>query len=277
MKIYKYRKFNENTLKLLINNSIHFSRPIDFNDPFDSRILYEEKNNINDLTKFYNNSYKQGLISENNIKSWINLSSKIKKLKNRAKFEKDICAEKNKFYQINLLISCFASISNCIQMWSHYAENHTGICIGFSTLNFENNEWILLEDNKIKSFKIINKLNAIPVYPVNYSSKCPNPINENTKDIIDQCIKFILTKENKWNYENELRSIINNNNINNPIKFNKNSLCEIYLGLKMSKEIQKVIINLIEKYYLINNIDVNLFKMKMSDKDYYLHPEIIKL
>ena len=35
--LYKFRPDNENTLKLLREQRLHFSHPFDFNDPFDCR------------------------------------------------------------------------------------------------------------------------------------------------------------------------------------------------------------------------------------------------
>jgi hypothetical protein len=38
--IYKYRKFGENTDKMVRNNTLYFSNPLNYNDPFDTIINF---------------------------------------------------------------------------------------------------------------------------------------------------------------------------------------------------------------------------------------------
>ncbi len=95
----------------LKENSLYFSRPKDFNDPFDS------------VANFSQNSIK-------NIFSDIDTKGVFDKVDNPKKISLEFC---------NILktiqgICCFSATYNNHLLWSHYASSHTGICLKFDIL-----------------------------------------------------------------------------------------------------------------------------------------------
>ena len=105
--LYKYRKVDENTLSIFINDEVHFSSVESFNDPFDGQL-----NLFDGLRAFLENSEELELPDD---------YSKTKK----------ICDDANKELANTGMFS-LSTINNQIIMWSHYSDHHKGICIGFS-------------------------------------------------------------------------------------------------------------------------------------------------
>lgn len=75
---------------------------------------------------------------------------------------------------------CLTPDPACTLMWSHYAENHSGICLEFSTD-------IPMFGNAMK---------------VNYSMNCPLWLQNLTEKI---GLEMVLTKAKSWEYEREFR------------------------------------------------------------------------
>jgi hypothetical protein len=49
-----------------------------------------------------------------------------------------------------ILITCFSEVNYNILMWSHYANNHKGICLKFKTTQLGNTVGLLFDDKNLK-------------------------------------------------------------------------------------------------------------------------------
>ena len=156
MMIYKYRNLNDHTREMIKNNTLYFSNPLKYNDPFDTII----------------NFYFEG--------DYDLLCHKFMELgvKNYEKFAEKLCRHndfteiyKNNPDLLNLSLSCFSEECDNILLWSHYANEHKGICLEYKTV--VNDEYIcLLLDN------INMKINyPVPMLKVNYVEKQLEKIN----------------------------------------------------------------------------------------------------
>lgn len=125
--IYKYVSY-DTVVKIIEDLTIKFSSPNSFNDPFEFTLdlldtrwtkadLKTFLDNRNDLTKFQ----KKQLFNDN-----LNQLSNLKKLT-------DDLLTKDKE---NIGISCFSLSFEKTLMWSHYADKHGGICLGFRLPSF---------------------------------------------------------------------------------------------------------------------------------------------
>jgi hypothetical protein len=125
-------------------------------------------------------------------------------------------------------VSCFSEQNNNILMWSHYANNHKGICLKFDVLK---DTAFFFAADRSKPTVAIGKV----IYsPKNYSYLNANDII-NQKQIL-QVIPF--TKYEDWRYEKEVRIISLSPGL---IKYNDDALVEIIFGCKCDhKEIQSI-------------------------------------
>jgi hypothetical protein len=100
-------------------------------------------------------------------------------------------------------LTCFTEDGNNPLMWSHYASNHTGVCLKFDTDK---------DENLKKS-----------LFPVEYKNEL---INANSLEDLRKCL---LTKLETWKIEKEWRIIAENERFD----FKQEALVEILFGLKV--------------------------------------------
>lgn len=96
-------------------------------------------------------------------------------------------------------VICFCENNNNMLMWSHYADSHKGICVGYDFSKFDN----LFKSKEIKLKRLQN---------VNYTHTNNIDINvlnnPNDSDFWAELNKLFYTKSTDWAYENEWRVIL---------------------------------------------------------------------
>jgi hypothetical protein len=235
--LYKYRSwFDNNHKKSLTKNELYFAAPNDLNDPFDTKIPMNFSN-INTLEKVNRlfeimfektpPEFKSGINKEaartKFINDYSNGSKTLQRDYNRVEFER--------FNYHHGVMSFSLRIDN-ILMWSHYANNHRGFCLGFHRGSIE---------------KAQIGISGV----VQYRTKFPNidPLNTNETEKI---IHRIFFKAKGWKYEAEYRIA----NIEFPNELNTTSrkfnyedrfLKEIVLGLKIPEPHKQTLIKIARK------------------------------
>ena len=106
-------------------------------------------------------------------------------------------------------------------LWSHYANNHEGFCVGLKE------EW-LRESEKFGTGGLVN-------YQINYPK-----IDPTDEDMMTNMFVETHTKSKEWEYEGEFRltkifypSVPSK--AERKVKYDKEALAEIYFGLNMSQ------------------------------------------
>lgn len=232
-KVFKYRDVKDKyTIKMLTDCELHFNNPNKFNDPFDSFIEFDftgspEEWKEHCLSKGHSleNANRIAKViegGESTIKNWF--SSKL-------------------FHETSstTLVTCFSTKPDNILLWSHYAKDHTGICIGFKIYQVQTAIFILLKPTDLNKFHNDIPAGAIPLVKVKYSAEMPQSYNPR---ICDQTrtVEFVKTKSEDWAYEDEYRALIASNMvINNPVHFDPTHITDIIFGINTDEaDIQKV-------------------------------------
>ena len=201
--IYKYTGF-EAAESILSNCALKFTNPKIFNDPFDC-----------DVSGLYFNL--NGTIDPKVQKEILQLKKDFfpAVLDNKllAKMYEEVIVEKLS----KTVITCFSTEQKNHLLWSHYAQNHTGICLGF------NNE-IALRDKFIDL-----TLGMEGTVSYGYDEK----VNF-VEDKLRGYYKLYLTKLKPWEYEKEYRLIALQDE--GLYHFKKEFLCEVIFGLRVPKE-----------------------------------------
>lgn len=231
--LYKYRNWTDSHHKdLLIKNELFLSPPSLLNDPFDCRIHenYSEFLKTKEQKEsFIKESLERNLeyFKENNIS--IDKGRKIltERLNNMIKFQVRSEVISNEIDDKSIGIACLSENWNSILMWSHYADNHKGFCIGFDE------KWIRFcqKFGKVKRVKYSNS------YPE------PNTLNNN-KLTYEQ--KY-FHKSIDWQYEEEIRlmNIYNGNEKANRIEILENKhIKEIIIGLNTPEKHKREMISI---------------------------------
>lgn len=186
--LYNYQRFDAGRLeRLLASNSIYLSDIKGFNDPWDCRPCY-------DLTQLDDSAfYRRQVEFFERVDRKINTHlSDAEHRERAARLQKDRAFLEHCIYQMSGMetaiqkqfrVYCLTTKPADTLMWSHYAQNHTGICLEFGCAN----------DVLSSALKVV------------YCDTYPQ------LDLADDDSQMILlpliTKARAWEYEDEYRLI----------------------------------------------------------------------
>ncbi|WP_320054768.1 DUF2971 domain-containing protein [uncultured Acetobacteroides sp.] len=233
--VYSYREVNLFMLQDIINKEITVVSPKLVNDPFDCPIYsnlksFETNDTIRDIANEMRKVYRYI-----KIRSFVS-NKKINKtnMPNSNKSDTTAPEKENRIFL----------------MWSHYAKDHTGICIKYKI-----DAQFLEKDEKQKIASIM--------YDVEYNKPSLNP-----SDVISTFEQAFATKNQCWEYENEVRLIHYDPNCNADFKSlplgEHASIEAVYFGLRCSPRDIKTIREILKEevaYYQMKEDDEDIFKL----------------
>ena len=225
-RLYLFRSCSEYTIKDLINNRLTLARPNRLNDPFDCLIFpwrerldanCEEKTHVKPLADSYDYFRIRSFVLGNNKRS----------------FKKDC-------------------VSNQL-MWSHYADEHRGICI-----LYDFSEQLIQNTDTCRNYFM----------KVDYANK-KDKLNLDEKSISVQ--KGFATKSSNWKYENEVRLISYDCSTESDFAYanldSDSKIKAIFFGLRCSEDdmntIRKIAGNEIE-YYKMEADCHNIYQLSVK-------------
>ncbi|MBX7046185.1 MAG: DUF2971 domain-containing protein [Ignavibacteria bacterium] len=234
-KFFKYCALNTFTSDAILNNYIVFNSPLNFNDPFDCQLYINcdnsskkpfniVKDSIENSFQKDNIEFKDFLINKLNL-SYENFSRLyfLKIIHNLIK---------------NLRISCFSEINNDTQMWAHYANKHTGMCIEF---DFTGEKTSALQHFSQVIYK------DLPIMEL------PEDIQSEESTVIDVMNKLILTKSKEWEHEKEWRIVLTKDLLStiddskSKLIFDSRIISSIYFGCNVNLTERNLLIEKLHK------------------------------
>lgn len=199
-KTYKYldlsKSYNRDCLK---DDYVYFSDPMKLNDPFDKPLPVAYYLLRKDIDVF-KNYFSAHLKSECNFMTEIEIEEEVLRDQQNCWANDDNIEFFDNFHliqssiqdrmatEIGVFSTCFENDNICL--WSHYANNHTGICLGIST------------------FKLLRQHSPqVGVFPIKYG---PHPIiipfDESNVTLANENFESIMaTKALCWENEREYR------------------------------------------------------------------------
>lgn len=236
--VYKYRNWTDKYHKdVLYENQLFLPSPKDFNDPFDCRItsnyyLLDTNDKIDEYVNQAISRHYKKLIHAN-----LDIEKEKSILKHRLTFEMDKLQQEHEesFFENQDKFFGILSLSerwDSILMWSHYADNHKGYCVGFS-------------EKKLRESGHFGKGGQVYYHPEN---KYPELDPRNSFDL-NQVVMETQSKAYDWSYEQEFRlAKLFYPNVptddDRTIKIDDDSFSEIIIGLKTPKKDRTEIIDL---------------------------------
>lgn len=246
--VFKYRNWESDfDKKIILHQEIFIPSPDSFNDPYDCRIPvnYELLKTDKKIAEKYFHFLIQKHFSHLNK---LDRKNKFLELKNDPKFQDVKYLNSLKETSIDELhkilgIYCVTAVNDNILMWSHYANNHSGFCVGFD------------------STKLFNYFSG--GREIDYRNKFPNisPLEPLEKRMLYQ--DYI--KASFWNYEIEYR-LIKSNFSNKVLKLEKDVITHIIMGHKMNNSQRSDLIK-ITKHELPNT---KIFEAKPKQNSFEL-------
>lgn len=213
---YKYCNL-DSAIKIIRGAKLLYQSPTNFNDPFDSYFGLIDLEYVSRTTGF-------------DAKEFIRK-----------------CA-------INTGILCLSKNNKQILMWSHYADKHNGLCLGFTNPGYP--------DEEPYGFFDVQYTNEI--VPQDYF------YDVNSRNSAIAQINMFCTKSKVWEYEEEVR-VFKFGKVGLQ-DFLKRDLAEVYFGINTpQKEIDMVIQLLHTEMYPVRKVG----KMKINDSKFELDIEKI--
>jgi hypothetical protein len=180
-RLYHYQRFNPAWLATTLSEQkVHCANPANLNDPWDCEPCFDDRSfQINEFLIWLAGITDRPLPDVQRAASDAGMYHDPDVAKQQLALFSDV----NLRYIARLRIYCLTPDPCSTLMWSHYAENHQGICLAFRT------------DNNVL-FRCAQE--------VFYRSDYPKWVPQ---DLSEVAIKMILTKAKDWSYEREFRLI----------------------------------------------------------------------
>lgn len=228
--LYKYVTI-DTALKIIQYSSLQYSNPSDFNDPFeltfDNFIFDVDDNNVLQLL----DRTKPHLSKDQKI-------AFMEETRHNQKLIPQTIASGLDSLKNTIGICCFSSKYDSTLMWSHYAENHSGVCLGFK-IGFT------------EKLFIMNVRYVSEITPMKYW--------ENRFGVFPM---WVFTKSKVWDYENEIRAVRIDGKGLTP--FDNSCLHEIHFGLRTTLE-QRASIEAMLSY---TNHQITRYQMFINPKTF---------
>jgi len=254
--LYKYMSLAGQRLEyaedMLERNRIFLSRPDDFNDPFDCqykqvfnatreerigrfvRVLLKSEPGLPEDQAHERVAQKLKEMGPEGLRRWE---------QDGKQWEESYQRSRSKFR-----VYCLSRARDSVAMWSHYADGHKGICVGFRAVQGSDRSAGFLCDSAGGGFAegALCSADALGVWKVHYGDSFPE-VNYYAMDTDrKEMWKTILTKSAEWSYEKEWR-VVDVHSPAEPKRMLPNGcISEVILGLRLSRLIRLGIIGLVK-------------------------------
>jgi len=132
-----------------------------------------------------------------------------------------------------LRVACFTIRNDNTRMWSHYADKHKGLCVGYSTSGISLNSWDIL--------------------PVKYKTQIPKSktLYYNDANAYKFFENLVTCKSKDWDDQEEWRYITwrKSDNIEH---FDQEDLISITFGLRCDPNIKRILLKTVGFYGHVN-------------------------
>jgi len=240
--ILKFRKINERLIESLECSQIYFASPDELNDPFDCKV---------DIEKSLRRAISQSSDSaRETLENILNNDEVITLFK---QFQKDIEA-------YGVFSGSHKPALESSLMWSHYADNHRGICLVYAIPTGPNE---FLKQNQIIGIQnVVYGFNQL----TEWFKKLPFNKDIHNRAFEDMVKMFVKIKKTDWKYEDEVRMIRKSSGI---VSIDKSYLQHVCFGLRASED-------LIREILAKHNYNVGYSRMHKDDSDFALRARDIK-
>jgi hypothetical protein len=245
--LYRYRSLENLAKRLeeLRDGYVYLSKPAAFNDPYDSALSFSWEHALKQAVEQIGPEYgidaksfelfkeKQDELAQQGFESLIGGLLSVF-------YGPGVSSDLFGFFREKLGVSCFATNPNSVVMWSHYANQHQGICVEFSGPVMLSSAKVLellhpvqYADNFLDVFRLF-WLPPIDIYQVRF-------------DVLP--ILAACHKSRDWKYEEEWRLV--SLDLSNDRKFSLDAFgikpSRIILGARIDQPNRVAITELAEK------------------------------
>ncbi|OCH36196.1 DUF2971 domain-containing protein [Aliivibrio fischeri] len=232
--MYKFRELNKTTYDLLLNSELWCASPMSLNDPFDAQFDYE--------------SFAQKVSSSSSVDS----------------YTKHLIHNASQVFDNVGICSLSAQRDNQV-MWSHYADEHRGLCIEFDIPK-------IMKLNNVLSLARVTYQSELPELKL-VKTFAPNSDALFIASAIDTSMfmNILTTKDVTWRYENEIRIIKPQYGA---IKFTPDCIVSISFGIRTTERDMLSVKRLLSSQLYSH---IKWYKAKKSTVTYSLDFELLEI
>lgn len=250
-KLYKYRAFNVNTLSMITELEVFYADPRTFNDPFDCDLKFEfdRSHPIDEVETIWHM-----IMSAHRSQKWVERANRNHihmATEHGGHYQDD--GDGTQIYKDLLLrdiesqlledlgsrgVLSLASTWDCPLMWSHYADEHRGLCIEYATKDHRCDRLGPVDYNASRNISLEDIVNW----------KLHGSVAARTK-IVDA---YFFAKQRQWKYEKEWRDISQSEGMR-PQPFKR--ITAIHFGYRCPKPVVAAVMGVLDhhgdaiKYY----------------------------
>ncbi|HIH74564.1 MAG TPA: DUF2971 domain-containing protein [Methanosarcina sp.] len=269
---YKYQSIDEHFFENLSNNQLFFCDPTEFDAPVNYTTTLCRKGTEEEWIAYYMaNRWEKDRI-EKKIEENLKNGKSVKQ-------GEEIVSYLDTNSGILPRMCCLSTRNDSALMWSHYANNHTGVCLCFKPTKS------LCADSRSGEINEIYRLTfgteLAELMEVKYKDGCPGEVNILNMDRIkvgEQILECFLTKDSEWEYEKEYRMLSFKKYFHGEYvkKYEKNELEGIIFGLKIKRSDAQEIYDRVYEQYINEKKKVKFYRVKCIKDKYAMEIERIE-
>lgn len=257
---YKFKPFNEFLVEELCRGDIYYSPPESFNDPMDCSPLIEPDVHGDNLKELYHKivSYQFGEEAVAQMLHAIDCQIgeyekpyPYKSLLEDYMYDDVLKSLKNIFCNYGVL--SMTKRNNSPLMWSHYADQHRGVCIEYKLVSYVEIKPRRVEYTRPRAISAKDILEWVRFDPEMMIDKI--------KEI------YFFSKAKEWEYEDEWRCLSENSGAN-PCPFEISSM---FFGMRCSSSIVRTVVGILYP----NRHDIDFYHMRPVDGGFDLRARVI--
>lgn len=253
-RVYKYRAFSHHTLDMLVEDRLYFADPSTFNDPLDTKprldpdignpalervferlvvqrveaelkaaaktIRYKGPKTLEHIARQSQSAFKRRLedLHYHATNPEITAADPLQLL-----LAAEVEAELLRRYDKGIV--ALGERADCPLMWSHYGDQHNGICIGYSIPADASVHRVRYDAEPLVKASLVEAM-------LDGEAEAQGQVDE----------AVLLRKAPAWKYENEWRLIGDRGAQDSPLE-----LCEVVFGLRCPTAVQFTVFRALEK------------------------------
>ena len=254
-RLYKYRDLTARTLDMVVGDQLHFADPSTFNDPLDTRPSLDADVDESELGRILRTLIEQSTaakmragakamsLKDSKTRDWIQRHSRRQAAQRIAEieygatnpeydYETALRSQLRYSIELELLqgyekgIVSFAERDDCPLMWSHYGDQHRGVCLGYSVPEKSTGDVQKVAyggARLVKASDVGAMLNG----------------DDEARTRVDAAV--MLRKAESWSYEREWRLIGHRGTEGSPLE-----LEEIIFGMKCKESVKYTVMKALE-------------------------------
>ncbi|CAM4328380.1 DUF2971 domain-containing protein [Vibrio agarivorans] len=277
VELFKYRAFDKYTILNLLNQTVWLPKVEQLNDPFDGQFKLTDA--APDIDTFIDHCAKfsewfgqnEGLtINIENIRKEMFLpdGTPNDELREYAHSFKDFFESKCK----DTGVLSLSSTAENTTMWSHYGDEHTGICIGYDPSKLFNKSY----GNGLPWLREVKYLDESQISRNSYLLYAESGFGSSSAATKEFFKRMLSVKVSDWTYEKEWRFILPECG-GQVYSINKNAITSITFGLRTTIDSKHALVNLIRNlgihpktYQIIRNAEtLGLERVSLESKPEY--------